>query len=312
MNGKIRMNLPVGYEGVGEFARSQLEAARRDPRLDREDGKAMIADFWDAMEEAERVRTLGILGLHELTYALEREEARLGVRHDSGGLDRQVRSGLQAAWERAEWARAELENENPPSNAQALISMNSALDAMVEELVKSWREVQIDQITKDLLAKARDAVPEAEAALTSDTYEALKGAVRGQVETRVLKPLRPKGSGIARYEKPLERIGLDAPAARQIPADLDAALTELGALRDVLVHRAGRLDQTALDQAPSLRYEVGQFVRLSREDYRTYSAAIRCYAAEISFRGIRNWPEVSDEEHGVNLANWRQHVRVNA
>lgn len=272
----------------------------------------MIADFWDAMEEAERVRTLGIFGLHELTHALEREEARLGVKHDSGQLDSQTRTELQAAWERAEWARAELENESPHSNAQALISMNSALDAMVEELVRSWREVQIDQITKNFLANARDDVPEAEAELTPQIYDALKEATRSQVERRVPKALRPTGSGISRYEKPLRRVGLAAPVDRPIPADLDTAFIELGALRDVLVHRAGRLDQLALDQAPSLRYKIGQFVRLSREDYRTYSAAIRCYAVEIGFRGIRRWPEVSDEEDGPDLANWRQHVRVNA
>jgi hypothetical protein len=40
--------------------------------------------------------------------------------------------------------------------------------------------------------------------------------------------------------------------------------------------------------------------------------AIRCFAHEISFRGIRNWPEVTDEADGPNLAGWRDYVRLNA
>lgn len=272
----------------------------------------MVADFWDAMEEAERVRTLGLFGLHELTKALEREESRLGVKHDGKGLDPKAAASLQGAWERAEWARAELANESPHSNSQALISMNSALDAMVEELVKHWRAVQVEHITAGVIAKGRKEEPEAAAALTPDVLDAMKDLVRLEVEKIVPKALRPKGGGTARYEKTLRRIGLAAPPDRPIPADLDAALVEVGALRDVLVHRAGRVDAIAREQAPGLRYEVGQFVRISRADYRTYSAAIRCYAAEIGFRSIRNWPEVTDEQDGPNLGAWRDYVRVNA
>ncbi len=68
-------------------------------------------------------------------------------------------------------------------------------------------------------------------------------------------------------------------------------------------------DEAALEQAPTLRYRAGQFVRISREEYRRYSAAIRCYAQEISMRG---WPEVTDERDGPDLARWRDYVRVNA
>lgn len=295
------MSIRVGAHAVGDFARRQLEAARRDPRLDRADGRAMIADFWDAMEEAERVRTLSLMGLHELTSALEREEARLGVRRDADGLDADAAATLQAAYERTEWAKAELANECPHGNAQALISMNSALDAMVEELVKHWRSFHVERIGHKMLAKGRQA-----------GGEAVEDAIRQEVDRIVPKASKPRGSGIARYEKPLRRFGWGASADRPIPDDLNAALTELGALRDVLVHRAGRVDETALEQAPTLRYGVGQFVRISREDYRQYSAAIRCYAEEISFRGMRGWPEVTDERDGSDLARWRDYVRVNA
>lgn len=59
--------------------------------------------------------------------------------------------------------------------------------------------------------------------------------------------------------------------------------------------------------APTLPYRRGQLVRVSRDDYRRYSSAIRCYASEISFRGIRSWPEVTDEQDGPRLEHWDQY-----
>jgi hypothetical protein len=50
----------------------------------------MVADFWDAMEEAERTRMLGVLGLHELTKTLEREEREQGITRDDADLDEVV------------------------------------------------------------------------------------------------------------------------------------------------------------------------------------------------------------------------------
>lgn len=311
MNDPNLESLRVGEESAGEFARKQLEAARNDPRVRRDDGRAMMADFWDAMEEAERVRTLTQWGLHELTFALEREEERQGVRHNADEIPPAAAGPLQAAWERTEWARAELENESAHSNAQALISMNSAMDAMVEELVKFWRGSQVKRITEEIIQEVTAAVPEATDEIKAKHLELLKQAVHDLVDQKVPKALRPKGPGIARYEKPLSRIGWQAPGDRPIPSDLNVALTELGALRDVLVHRAGRVDEKALAQAPTLNYREGQFVRISRNDYRTYSAAVRCYAQEISFRPMRSWPEVTDAQL-PDLANWRAYVLVNA
>ena len=306
------MEIRVGEQSVGAFARRQLEAARSDPRLERADGRAMIADFWDAIEETERVRTLALMGLQELTGSLEREEASLGVSHESEQLTAAQASSLQAAFERAEWAKAELANESPHANAQALIGMTSALDAMVEELVKHWREVQVEHIAQRILTAGPEEVGESMEKIDPAALSAVEAVIRLEAERIVPKPLPPKGKGADRYEKPLGGIGLAAPADRPLPSDLDIALTESGALRDVLVHRAGRVDERALEQAPTLSYKASELVRVTRQDYRRYSAAIRCYAQEICFRGIRSWPEVSDAEPGPNLERWRDYVLVNA
>jgi hypothetical protein len=273
----------------------------------------MVADFWDAVEEAERVRMLGISGLHELKHALEREEARLGISREDSDLPSDAAASLQAAWERSELARNEIENEDPLLNAQTLVSLNSALDAMVEEFTPAMRDIGVRGMAEQLMTRAEEQVPEAKDELTPERRETLAEVLRELFNEHAAPEIEGlRGSGAGRYERVLGAVGLAAPEDRPIPDDLDEALAELGALRDVLVHRAGRVDQRALQQAPWLPYRDGELVRISRTDYRKYSAAIRCYAAEIIFRSFRRWPEVSDEKDGPQLDRWRGYHRINA
>jgi hypothetical protein len=293
---------PAGDHYMSERARDQLRVARHDPRLARTGTQAMIADFWDALEEVERIRTLSVLGLHELAQAYVRDYDETSPGAGPGGPSK----AEQKSWERSAWAQAELEAGYPHINAQALISMNSALDAMVEELVDFWRPRLVDLLVTRLYDVAQASTKAA--GKPSPTRDEIGDLVRKKQPRRG----RLKGSGISRYEPLLAEIGFAAPVDRPIPRDLDIALTELGALRDVLVHRAGRIDARALKQAPTLQLALGAFVRVGSDDFRRYSAALRCYAQEIGFRGIRTWPEVSDGEHGPVLAEWRDYYVIGA
>ncbi|HEX6700569.1 MAG TPA: hypothetical protein VF101_07540 [Gaiellaceae bacterium] len=305
------MTLRVGERNLGEFARWQIETARRDPRLER-GREAMVADFWIALEEAERARFVSILGLDELQHVLEREEARLGISRNDKDLAEDMVRTLQAAWERSELARIDIENGHPHLNAQALLSMNSALDALVEEFVPSMRDLLVHEVIDRALARAEEQEPAAAEQLTPELRARIREAAHTALAETMPKLEKLRDSGIERYERLLAQAGLAAPTDRPIPYDLDEALTELGALRDVLVHRGGRVDERALRQAPSLHYDDGELVRVSNGDYRKYSAAIRCYAQEVVFRSIRHWPEVSDERDGPNLAGWRGYCRIGA
>jgi hypothetical protein len=290
--------VPIGEDNVGEYAREQLEAARRDPRLGR-GNEAMVADYWAAVEEVERTRMMGILGLHELRRAYEREAKDF----DATGGDRRREHEVQVYWQRAELARAEIENNHPALNAHALIGLNSALDALVEQFTPAIQDLSFRVIVDAGLKRAEEVIPGAAERLAPEEREELFKNIRDEIDLPKLKRL--SGSGITRYEERLEQVGLRAPEDRPIPADLDQALTEVGAIRDVLIHRAARVDERAKTQAPTLPYEEGELVRLSDENYRTYSAAIRCYGHEVVYRSFRKWPEVSDQEDGPDLDNWR-------
>jgi CubicO group peptidase (beta-lactamase class C family) len=99
---------------------------------------------------------------------------------------------------------------------------------------------------------------------------------------------------------------LQAPPGRPIPTDLDEALTEVVALRHVLAHRAGRVDRRAVKQAPTLRYADGDLVRIPRDEYRRYSAALWTYGEEVIHRLMK------DLAPAPSLHSWLQNYTLNA
>jgi hypothetical protein len=297
---------PVGEAGVGENARRQLAAARNDPRLNR--GRAAVADYWDALQEAEHTRMLAILGAYELRGALDRYEREQGVSRDDPALHAAHQGTMQALWEQAELASAAIDTDFAALNAQALVSMNSALDAMVEEFAPALREIMVMATVDAAFAQTDKEHPEVAGVISEEMRRAYKQALEEAANKSLPKLDRLLGSGAERYEGRLRGVGLGTARERPIPADLDEALRELGAIRDVLTHRHGRVDAKALEQAPSLarRYNDGDFIRLTRSDYRTYSAAIRCYGQDVAMRPMRTWPEFK-EENMPNLAGWRNY-----
>lgn len=296
----------VGEPGLGEFAREQIEKARNDPRLTRGRGAA-VGDCWQAMEEAEQTRMLSVLGIYELSGVLERHEREHGVSRDDANLDPASKGEMQALWEQAELASAAIATDFAAVNAQALLAMNSALDAMVEEFAPAMRSIAVQAIVDHLCTRFETEFPEWDGKLDRDEgVAAFTTGVGG-----LPKLDRLIGSGAERYEARLRGAGIGTRDDRPIPADLDEALTEIGAIRNVLTHRHGRVDAKALDQAPSLsgRYSEGDFVRLRRHDYRTYSAAIRCYGQDVAMRPMRSWPEITDAQL-PDLTGWRGYYRL--
>lgn len=298
----------IGETSLGEFARWQLETIRADPRESRGHG-AMLDDFIIAMEEAERIRSLGTWGLYELQQSLEREEGRLGVTRRDDALSDDAKRTLQAAWERSEMARLELERGHPHLNEQALISMNSALDAMVQELRDSRRAFRIRFIAAELMNRAAAQVPEFQ--MPEEQRGDLMKVVEEEIAAKLPAKVRLKGAGAHRYERALSPEGLGASEDRPIPEGLHNALRELGILRNALVHSAGRLKEKDLERCRTLRYQIGDLIRVSRVDYRRYSAAIRCYGEEIRFRTARQMPGIKDSD-GPRLEDWEGYYRVNA
>jgi hypothetical protein len=257
------------------------------------------------MGAAERVRTLADWGLQELLDSEAHEEQRLEAQAAADGPARDV--ALQAARERAQFARAERENQLVELNAMTLVSMLGALDALVEGLVPRARDLLVEHASRRVIEGAIELEPEAAAQIGEQMRAALEQAVRKVVADQLgTSDAVPKGTGAKRWERVLGSARLQAPHRRPIPEDLDLALNEIVELRHVLTHRAGRVDDRALANAPSLRYAEGELVRITRDDYRRYSAALRTYGEEIIHRLL------GDLVPAPLLDSWRQNYTVNA
>jgi hypothetical protein len=288
------------------LADRELAAARRDPRL-AHGRDAVVADWWAAMGGAERARKLADWGLHELIDSEGHERHRLEDERQTTQGDPQHTAAIDATRERAELARAEKDNQLVEHNAMTLISMVGALDAMVEELAPRAREMLIAHQAHVMMEQAREQEPEASAKLDGPQLEAIERATRELLSERFESfDAFPRGAGAKRWEDVLSNVGLQAPSQRPIPADLDQALTEVVALRHVLAHRAGRVDSRALKQAPTLRYADGDLVRISRAEYRRYSAALWTYGEEIVHRLMK------DLAPAPGLIHWSQNHTLNA
>lgn len=288
------------------LADRELAVARRDPRLSH--GRdAVVADWWAAMGAAERTRKLADWGLQELIDSDAHERHRLQDEGRTREDDPQRAAAIDAARERAEMARAEKENQLVEHNAMTLVSMVGALDALVELLAPRAREMLIAHQAHVMMDLAHKREPEAAAKLDESVLEAVEHALRELLAERFESfDANPKGAGAKRWESVLSHVGLQAPSQRDIPPDLDQALTEVVALRHVLAHRAGRVDPKALKQAPTLRYTDGDLVRITHAEYRSYSAALWTYGEEIIHRLMK------DLAPAPALTNWSQNYTLNA
>jgi hypothetical protein len=294
---------------------AQLRNAAHDPRLERPSG-AFVADFFDYLTEAERVRFLSIGAIGDLRSALRREEQRLGVSRGATGLTAHQGAALEAAWERSELARIEDTNGYPHLNGLTLIGMFGNLDGLVEQLAPWARQTSATTHLRKRLQRVTQDQPDLAAAVEDANPGAMSAILDAGVS--VLLEGLPRldklwGAGPRRWERRLEGCGLEAPGDRPLPSDLADALCEISALRDVLVHRVGRVDAMAISKCFRLSSHLalveGQFVRIDRHLYRIYSAALRAFGMEVTHRLFRR---AGIHEFEVQLPDWRSYAMVGA
>lgn len=184
------------------------------------------------------------------------------------------------------------------------MSLNSALDALVEHLLVGLRD-HFAIWFSEYVSRTLDgqSLPPIAPELRARAVEAAVTVALKRLDLDNVQKIPLKSSGAKRYEKGLRRVGLGAPEDRPIPADLRPgsargrrASRRLGASR-----RPGRLccAHPSADAAIQLR---GRTVRpLHRRQLpHILSAALRCYGEEVMSRVVPPSPE-----HRVVLSDWR-------
>jgi hypothetical protein len=276
------------------LAEAQLRAARHDPRLDR-GPEAMVADWRDGVAAIERTRGFLIYSVEELHRSL--------AAHVDKPLDSSP--DAEVLWQRRELADAEIANGFAEFNAMSLVALLGALDSLVEALVPSAREMRITVEVGQRLTQLQSDQPELFERVEDEVLQAMQDALVRTVVEKLGSVGQARGGGAQRWEEVLRHAGLQAPEDRPIPDDLNLALNEIVAIRNVLVHNGSRVDEQARQHAPTIPFAVGELIRIDRNHYRHYSAAVLTFGDEVTWRLLR----------GVgldppDLKRWRQNYSL--
>ena len=289
------MSKDYGRDHLAGLALAQIEQTENDPRAAEEVG--LRDAFYAATGEAERLRSLAQLGLGKIrTQPIE-----------DGSQDRSERQGK---WEQSYMAQLMCDGDFAYLNGVTLVAIYSAVDAMIESLVPSRVEAMF---ALRALAVLDELGVDLHSVETAERFRAvMDSAQMGEALEKIAKSAGRVGSGgLARYERHLRVAGLANFPDRQFPGDLDVALREIGALRDVLLHGGARVDAKAIAKAatlPKRGYPEGSFVRIGRADYRTYSSALFTFAEEVLDRMLLQ----VGQDRPNRLAAWRENATLNA
>ncbi|MCW2992596.1 MAG: hypothetical protein JWQ18_91 [Conexibacter sp.] len=281
------MSEDYGRHRLAGLALGQIEQAENDPR--RADAVGLRDAFYAATGEAENLRFLAELGLRKVSAQ--------PVDH-------------QAKWEQAYMAQLMIDGDFAYVNGMTLVAIYSAVDAMIESMVPSRVEAIIALQALAILDQLGSELDSAEAERLFKS--AMASVQMSEALAKLVKKAGRVGSGgLSRYERHLQVAGLANFPDREFPDDLDVALKEIGALRDVVVHGGAKVDAKAVAKAPTLPergYAEGSFVRIGRTDYRTYSAALYTFAEEVLDRMLLQ----VGQRRPNHLAAWRDNATLNA
>lgn len=279
------------------LAQDQLNALKRDPRLERGDRRAVVAEFWDSLWELHNNQFVARAGAHFMLDEVNREAARQGVEIDMSAPEN---PSFQAAWERSEIARALIDSDFPLLNTHGVAAHVFALDTLIEDLAPEAQKLVTASLARELLERARDkdrgTYAEVEEAHGPQVLQHILETVAESLRENLGKPGAPRGIGSMRYEGALERAGL--PKGRELPSGLERALAEAHTIRNVVAHRGGWVDARSLRECPDFPFPEGALLRLTTPQYRQYVAAVRSYAHDVGSR--LGFPDV------IDLTEWRE------
>jgi hypothetical protein len=204
----------------------------------------------------------GIRGLPRLVEVLAKND------HTRDDAAKQHR--LENAQQQAELAQREVDEGFPLLHAYAALAMWSSLEASVRLFLARWLEHSKGALEVKAVQKLRVRIGE---------YESLKGEDRffyilDLLEQDTAAPFR---AGITRFEAILKPFGLSGAVDDEVQRDL----FELNQIRNVLMHRGGRVDRRLVEACPWQGLMVGQQVIIDNHAIERYFHAVARYGDEL-------------------------------
>lgn len=149
-----------------------------------------------------------------------------------------------------------------------------ALETAIRDIVVNWLFHVPESRQHEKIRRLRIPFSEYEALDPKDRIRYLVGLLENDLGAN-LKP------GVGRFESLLNEVGLGG----SVGEDLRRDLLEMGAVRNVLVHRLGVIDDRFVGLCPWYGVSVGERVSVTRDVYYgKYRKAVFQYAASVARR----------------------------
>ena len=198
-------------------------------------------------------------------------------------------------------------------NAMTLVTIYGGLEDLVETMGSGLYPNVIDtNPTKRKEIFERNRLRNRElceaSQLSSQGSDALTKFTKVLADELLPKPIRAPIHELPaadRWEDMLKRIYMRPIQGKQLPEDLRRTLNEFGAVRNVILHRMGRMDEKALEQVTEGPWKaINELVVIDDALYRRYIAALIAYWSELEDR-IRSRLNMTPQ---VDITLWRTMV----
>ena len=175
--------------------------------------------------------------------------------------------------ERAKHAEEQVRSGLPLLYSQFAVGTWSVLEAAIDDFVIAWLVNVPQAITSEDFAKIKVSIA---------VYEQLDPTSRMQLLLEEYKRnLRSELKiGVERFESLLKPLGLIGPLADDVRRDI----LELSQVRNVILHRSGRVDQKLLSGCPWLNLKPGEKLAVTQQDSDRYVHACTEYLKQIISR----------------------------
>lgn len=177
---------------------------------------------------------------------------------------------LDAAKRQADLAQGEVDKNFPLLHSQAIISLWSSLEALIENFLAAWLENEPTARLIDPVRKLK---------ISMWQYDEMNSGERNLYTVELLEREvnSPLNQGVARFESLLDVFGFGGGTTEDVRKDI----FEMNHIRNVLVHRRGRADRRLVDACPWLELKVGEPIQVSHQQFGRYYISTTQYFFDV-------------------------------
>jgi len=196
---------------------------------------------------------------------------------------------LKSAREEAKLAQQEVDMGFPVLHAWAVISLWAHLESLFRIFIATWLRHKRSAWKIDAIRRLRIKVGEYESIAKDERHI----FIAGQLERELGAGLK---AGVTRFETLLEPFGLSG----NLPACVKRQIYEFGQVRNLVAHRAGKIDNHFLNACPWIDANLGTELNISKKMLGSYYHASLAYVTLIICR-LGELRGVDMSKHRINV-----------